>query len=141
MSKSLPRCSMLCKDDTRCGRRVSDGSNPPVCHVHAAVAAGEALGALTEPVIDEMKILKRLTSDASPQVRLRAVEFLLNWQHKQRNCPACAARSERNEELAERVAAASDEDKGRARTLIHELHEIFPPARPGAGNAALIAGR
>ncbi len=125
MSKSLPRCSMLCKDGTRCSRRVSDGSNPPVCHVHAA---GEPVGGLTEPVFDEMKILKRLMSDSSPQVRLRAVDLLLSWKHKQRDCPACAARSQRDKERTEQIAAASDEDKGRAHTLLHELHEIFPPA-------------
>ncbi len=127
MSKSLPRCSMLCKDGTQCGRRVSDGSNPPVCHVHQQVAAGEPVGALTEPVIDEMKILKRLTSDANPQVRLRAVDLLLNWQHKQRNCPTCAARSERDKEIAEQMAATSDEDIHRAGTLISELRAMFPP--------------
>ncbi len=121
MSKSLPRCSMLCKDGTQCGRRVSDGSNPPVCHVHQQVAAGQPVGALTEPAeIDEMRILKRLANDKNPQVRLRAVDQLLSWQSKQLTCPACAARSEHDEELAERLAAASDEDKERASALLRE---------------------
>ena len=129
MSRSLPRCSMRCKDGTQCGRRVSDGSHPPVCHVHLKVAAGQPVSALTEPVLDEMKILTRFTSDSSAQVRLRAVDLLLSWKHKQRSCPACAARSERDTERAEQVAASSDEDTDRARTLLHELHAIFPPGR------------
>ncbi len=126
MSKSLPRCSMRCKDGTQCGRRVSDDSNPPTCHVHAALAAGQPVSPLTEPAeIDEIRILKRLANDKNPQVRLRAVDQLLSWQSKQLTCPACAARRERDTRHVAILAAASDEDKSRALVLMREARVIL----------------
>src|SRR5688500_2452990 len=74
----LPRCSSVTRDGSQCGRRVADGSNPPVCSVHQ--------GKVTSPIIadeiDEIKILKRLARDTNPQVRLRAVDLLLDLKRK-----------------------------------------------------------
>jgi hypothetical protein len=83
----LPRCSGVTTDNTQCGRRVADGSNPPLCHIHAAISRGQAVSPLTDTgdEIDEVKILKRLARDSNPQVRLRAVDLLLEVKRKNRD--------------------------------------------------------
>ena len=81
--KSAPRCVSVCRDGTQCGRRVTDGSNPPVCHIHA----GRSKSPIISDEVDEVKILKRLARDANPQVRLRAVDLLLSLKEKDRDKP------------------------------------------------------
>lgn len=93
MKKPLPRCVALAADGTRCGRRVSDKSNPPICHIHVKVAKGEAVSPLTEPAErSPMEILEKLMSDNDPAIRLRAVEAYL--KNSEATCPRCAAREE-----------------------------------------------
>ncbi|HEY7566553.1 MAG TPA: hypothetical protein VH762_03230, partial [Gemmatimonadaceae bacterium] len=62
---------------------MTDGSNPPVCHIHRAIAAGKAANPLTEPAdIDELAIVKKLARSGDERVKLRAVELLLELKAK-----------------------------------------------------------
>lgn len=83
MSKGAARqrCMANAKDGTRCGRWVTDGSNPSLCHKHKPNAP--AVGIIPpDEAIDEVKILRKLARDANPQVRLRAVDLLLSLKSK-----------------------------------------------------------
>jgi hypothetical protein len=82
--RSLPRCTALTVDGSQCGRRVADGSNPPICHVHKAVAQGTSHSAMTEPAtFDGLKELRRLTRSTDDRVRLRAVDLLIELERKE----------------------------------------------------------
>ena len=52
---------------------MTDGSNPLICHIHA----GRNASPIISDEIDEIKILKKLARDSNPQIRLRAVDLLL----------------------------------------------------------------
>jgi hypothetical protein len=83
MSKGAQRqrCMATTKDGSRCGRYVTDGSIPAICHKHRPDAP--AVGVIPpDDQIDEVKILKKLARDANPQVRLRAVDLLLSLKAK-----------------------------------------------------------
>src|SRR5688500_4190035 len=80
-SRVLPRCtSVTVKDGSQCGRRVADGSNPPVCSVHQGKTTSPLIPPANE--IDEIKILMKLARDSVPRVRLRAVDLLLDLKAK-----------------------------------------------------------
>lgn len=114
MPKSLPICTCLTKDGSRCGRRVSDGSNPPVCHVHRAQQAGKPVGALTEPApFDaERKLLKIAANDRHPQ-QLQALKLL----RERNNCEACAARANEGNVAATLIRYANDEQRSALSTV------------------------
>jgi hypothetical protein len=88
----LPRCSGVTSDGTQCGRRVADGSNPPLCHIHAAIARGQSHSPLMDSgdEIDEVKILKRLARSKDDRVKLRAVDLLLEVKRRRLEAPAPA---------------------------------------------------
>lgn len=75
------RCMANTKSGSRCGRWVTDGLLPALCHKHKPNAP--AVGVIPpDDQIDEVKILKKLARDANPQVRLRAVDLLLSLKAK-----------------------------------------------------------
>lgn len=80
--KLLPRCVGTTRDNTQCGRRVSDGSNPPLCHIHLAISRGQAVNPQTDPVFDPMKDLHQLTRSSDDRVKLRAIDLILELKRK-----------------------------------------------------------
>jgi hypothetical protein len=77
--RNLPRCSCVTRNGSPCGRRVSDGSNPPVCHVHRLQQQGKGTSALTQPVErSPLEIIQRLMRDRDPSIRLRAANAYLD---------------------------------------------------------------
>lgn len=64
---------------------MTDGSNPPVCHIHGRGTSSPLIPPPDE--IDEIKILKKLARDSNPQVRLRAVDLLLDLKAKSADKP------------------------------------------------------
>jgi hypothetical protein len=79
-----PRCSGACNDRTICGRRVIDGSQPPLCHLHQAKARGESLSPIIPPLddVNPLRRLKRLARSSNEQVALRAAELLLKLDER-----------------------------------------------------------
>jgi hypothetical protein len=67
---------MTAKDGSQCSRRVSDGSTPPVCHIHRAQQQGTSVSPLTQPVdLDE-------TRSSDERIRLRAAELIIELNAK-----------------------------------------------------------
>jgi hypothetical protein len=119
----LPRCSGVTSDRSQCGRRVADGSNPPLCHIHAAIARGQAANALTDTGddFDEIKALKRLARSSNEQIKLRAIDLLLERKRKQKeqdvkDAPGPTARMF--------LDALLPEERELVRSLVRQLNEF-----------------
>jgi hypothetical protein len=83
----VPRCVSTCRDGSQCGRRVTDGSTPPVCHIHAK----RSTSPLTQPVErTPLEIIQTLMSDRDPAIRLRAANTYL--ERLAQVCSQCATR-------------------------------------------------
>lgn len=125
MSKhSLPICACLTRDGSRCGRRVADGSNPPVCHIHRAQQEGK--GALTQPAPfdPDAKLLKIAAKDGHPH-QLQAIRMLRDRE----SCRACAARAAHDQEFQTFWRNLTDDDKARLAKLLATLKEIKTEVR------------
>jgi hypothetical protein len=115
------RCQVFNRDGKQCARNVVDGSG--MCHIHAATMKGKSISPIIQTDIDELSILKRLTRDADPRVRLRAVEALLKERDRQ-GCEACAAREARSADLDFVVTHATEDQKSALRELIKQINAL-----------------
>jgi hypothetical protein len=86
MPKLLPRCVMRAKDGSQCSRRVSDGSVPPVCHLHRGLNGGIALPEPFEPM---SKLRKIAANDSHPR-QVEAIKQILDREATD-ECPTCTA--------------------------------------------------
>src|SRR5262245_19056430 len=79
-------CSCVNTDGTRCGRSFTDGSNPPICHIHRAGATGQNVGKEfgkgPQPSETPEEIVRKLLSDSDASVHLRAVDM---WERRFEN--------------------------------------------------------
>jgi hypothetical protein len=122
--KRTERCPATNDDGTRCARMLAAGD--VLCHIHlrgpvgAALAAKQArldaeresLQAIDALTTDQLPILlKRLTHDPDPAIRLRAIEALLRHEERQTGCPTCAARAARPFANMDAVVAKATEDQ------------------------------
>jgi len=82
--KRTPKCSCVCRDGSPCLRGVTDGSNPPVCHVHRTQQAGQPQPGYSAPPANPEDVLQKLLSDQNPRIRLRAAESWLAQKEKQK---------------------------------------------------------
>jgi hypothetical protein len=83
VKKILPRCMDMCRDGSRCGRRVKDGSNPPQCHLHKATAAGLPVSPLTQPAErTTFERLKRIAADDKHSGQLQALKILMEREEQ-----------------------------------------------------------
>jgi hypothetical protein len=129
VKKILPRCTCVTRDGTQCGRRVTDGSNPPICHIHARGTSSPLIPPPDE--IDEIKILKRLARDSNPQVRLKAVDLLLDLKAKGEAAPSEAEQTDRFlDALTEEESARLDAILEQLRNLKEEVWTREPHLRP-----------
>lgn len=80
--KRTPNCTHACRDGQPCGRKVTDGSQPPVCHIHRAKAEGRSNSPLspTPDDVDPIRILKRLARSSNESTSLKAVDLLLDLE-------------------------------------------------------------
>jgi hypothetical protein len=88
MPKKSLACVMKCADGSPCGRRVTDGSLPPICHLHRAVAAGNPHnGGTTNPPrdLDPLDVLRRDLRASEASVRVRAATELLAEERRRRD--------------------------------------------------------
>jgi hypothetical protein len=118
VSKGAPRqrCMANAKDGTRCGRWVTDGSNPALCHKHRSNAP--TVGVIPpDDEIDEVKILKKLARDANPQVRLRAVDLLLSLKSKE---PSLS----QTRQLGVDIARLTTSERSRLEQLLLEIRAV-----------------
>lgn len=107
----------MTKSGSRCGRWVTDGSLPALCHKHKPNAP--AVGIIPpEEAIDEVKILRKLARDANPQVRLRAVDLLLSLKSK--DAPTSASRA-----LGVDVARLTPSERTRLEALVAAVRAVY----------------
>lgn len=126
MIKSLPICVCVTRDGSRCGRRVSDGSNPPVCHVHRAQQEGKRVGALTEPSpFDPETTLRRIAADRKHPNQVQAIRLLLDRE----KCRACAARAEGEVDFQKFWRNVTDDEKARLKVISAEIKQIKADVR------------
>jgi hypothetical protein len=119
--KSLPRCSCVTKDGTQCGRRVADGSQPPVCSAHARHTS--PLTQRVERTPEE--ILRKLMSDRDPSIRLRAVTEWIDYQRKQTiGCPRCEQRNEAERLTTAFIAAWTDDEREAVAELLRQVRAV-----------------
>jgi hypothetical protein len=145
MSKNLlPRCVCPTKNGSQCGRRVSDGLLPPMCHVHRMQAQGLSTSPLTVPVeANPEDMYQRLMRDSDPAIRLRALQAWLDYEDKKKSgCDTCRARAEAEKINAEFIPALSEEERIHLADLLEpwrafkeEMFVKYPHLRPeGVGH-------
>lgn len=104
--KILPRCAAVTRDGSPCGRRVKDGSQPPLCHLHKP---GATVPNTFQPAErSPLEIIQKLMNDSDPSIRLRAVDMYQKYEEK-KGCATCAAReseSQNNDDLFGRATPA-----------------------------------
>jgi hypothetical protein len=110
------RCSCVCSDGSPCGRRVTDGSNPPICHIHKGHAGFQRKSQTPEQVLDD---LMRSKDEA---IRLRAADAFLKRQERQTACPRCQAERERDQDREAAVARLTADQR-------HQIHELIQRVR------------
>lgn len=121
--KFTPSCSCSTRNGSQCGRKVTDGSQPPICHVHRLQQQGKGSSPLIPTEVDEISILKRLARDTSPQIRLRAVDILLSMKSGA-GCERCASEVSRAAELDQVLLRATQSQRLRLRDLVAEVKAI-----------------
>jgi hypothetical protein len=125
----LPRCLGRCRDGSQCSRRVTDGSHPPMCHLHNGTPSASPIIPPPDEV-DEMKILRRLAKDPTPQIRLRAVDLLISLRQKEeKGCERCAAELAAARERADAIERMTDAQIAEARALINQAKAIVANAK------------
>ena len=122
----LPRCVGACRDNTQCSRRVKDGSNPPLCHLHRANPALSPIIPQADD-LDELKLLRRLAHDRDSRVRLRAVDLLIKIRdraERDNDCPRCAARQADARQRADVFRRLTDAQKEEGHALLKRWQDI-----------------
>jgi hypothetical protein len=80
------RCACVAADGQQCGRTVTDGSQPPICHIHRNKANGTLAGIAQPKTRTPKEIIEKLLTDSDPSVRLRAVEmWQKHFEHKEQS--------------------------------------------------------
>jgi len=122
MKKPLPRCVALDRKGAQCARRVSDGSNPPICHVHRPGASS----ALTAPVErTPLEVIQKLMADRDPAIRLRAANAYLDQLAKDaKGCPKCERRISDDEVREDMLSRATAQDRHDLSRLIAQVNEL-----------------
>ena len=121
------RCSCVCADGSPCGRRVTDGSQPPVCHVHRAVAAGNPHnGGSVNPRRSKTpeQVVEDLLHSKDDAIRLRAADVFLKRQEREAGCPTCQARIADDGTRERAIHRMTYEQRMRVRALIDEIKTI-----------------
>jgi len=111
---------------------VVDGSQPPVCHIHKAVAAGDphnggAVNARKARTPEE--VIELLMSSKDESIRLRAADAYLKRQEAQRDCVACKSRAEREASNASAIQRLTYEQRCQVRELTQTVRDILDSAR------------
>lgn len=92
------------RKNLQCGRRVIDGSVPPICHVHKAAAAGVPLSPNVKRYVSANRspeeLLTRLLQSKDERIILSALE-LLRRREERGTCIQCDLARERQSATAE----------------------------------------
>ncbi len=119
---------MRTADGSQCGRRVSDSSAPPICHIHRGLNGGVAQSTV-EPD-DLLGQARRLLRDRDATVRLRAIDLCLKLEERRENrCPSCARRSQEDAERSALLDKVTDHERERLRTLLTDVRGILSAYR------------
>ena len=79
-AKQTIPCIARNADGTRCGRRIPLGTSPQTCHIHAAQAAGGAVGVrITHTRTPRERLEKIAATDSHPN-QLQAIKTLLDLE-------------------------------------------------------------
>ena len=125
-----PRCVGTCKDGSQCGRRVIDGSHPPLCHLHRAKPNLSPIIPPPDAEVDEIKLLKQLTRSTDPRVKLRAVDLLITLRRKdEKGCERCAEAAEKDRVRADIVSRMTDAQIAEVCALKKQFFAIFEAAK------------
>jgi hypothetical protein len=121
----------------QCGRRVTDGSSPAVCHIHRAKQSGVHTP-LTKPVdLDELEIVRKLARSSDERIRLRAAELLIELKAKTEKPKAVADFTKFLKALLPDERTRLLDFLAQLRTLKEEVYERLPQLRP-AGDVAPV---
>jgi hypothetical protein len=108
--RPYPRCTATTKSGLTCSRRVTDGLQPAICHVHRAAMNGGV--GLTRPVpFDPLTKLTRIAAQDAHPKQLEAIKQLL--EHR---CPRCAAERQKRDDWPSIFARLTSDE----RRTIHE---------------------
>lgn len=109
--RPYPRCTATTKSGLTCSRRVTDGLQPAICHVHRLAMKGG--GGLTRPVpFDPLTKLKRIAAQDAHPKQLDAIKQLL----ERTGCPRCAAECQKRADWPSVFARLTPDE----RRTIHE---------------------
>jgi hypothetical protein len=132
MSKRTPRCSCVCADGSQCGRTVVDGSQPPICHIHRSVAAGNPHnGGTTNPrkARTPEEVIELLMHSKDESIRLRAADAYLKRQEAQRDCLACKSRQEGERDNTSAIQRLTYAQRSEVKELIALVGQIVDLAK------------
>ena len=125
MVKSFP-CVARCADGSPCGRRVTDGSNPPLCHIHKAGAIGAPFKVKRK---SPEQVLDDLMHSRDESIRLRAADAFLKRQERETLCPRCAANRADERERMSAIHRLTHEQRCQVEDLIRMVRAILDMAR------------
>ena len=130
--KRYPNCSCACAEGSPCGRRVTDGSQPPVCHIHRAQLNNGSVGVPFQPKpvvkLTPLEVVTKLMDDPDSSVRLRACDLLMKFDA---TCTVCVARARKQADIDALVDRASDEDRDALRDLMRQVAAVKLRIRNG----------
>lgn len=132
--KRSQQCTALIKDGSRCSRFCAPGML--VCARHEPNA--KLIGVAAQHDTDDTRaLLKRLTRDRDPAIRLRAVTELLKVEEREASgsCPTCSANAERGRDADYILARALDTQKAELLSLLRQVKNLkciiaAQPVRP-----------
>jgi hypothetical protein len=124
MKKKTVRCVGTDRQGLQCGHRVYSNVRPALCYLHKPDA--QPVGVVAQQSTDDpVEILKRLTKDKDPAIRLRAVTEWFDYQRKhERGCPVCAKRSDEDDERENMLARATLADREGLSDLIRQANAL-----------------
>jgi hypothetical protein len=119
-----PRCTATTKPGLPCSRYVTDGSQPPTCHIHQLAAKGGAGITRTAPVDPLAKLKKIAATDRHPK-QFDAIKQLLD----RTDCPSCAARQKREVAWRPLVPHFTPEERQVLHDAIATVHRMVEGVR------------
>ena len=109
--KSFP-CVARCRDGSPCGRRVTDGSNPPICHLHKQTIGKPFVSTKTP-----LQRVEKIAADDRHQHQMAAIKILLEREEGVTGDPA-------QKMAANVITAMTAEEKAEIRGLLLQVQLI-----------------
>jgi len=120
--KPAQRCRANVASGGRCSRYCAAGST--LCSKHSPDAKPTGVIA-AQDTDDVVVLLRRMTKDREPSIRLRAIEAILKWEERNvQACATCAANAKLTNDSRRFIEYASDAQRERLGVVLAEFYAL-----------------